>query len=220
MCGRSAAARRASRAGRVSACAFMCGDAHGAARLLRSTKQTYPRGAFAPGGLFLPRGDGAPRGASPLVRSGPMSRLCGPGRGRAFSGRGCAKVPAPPGGPIVAGTPCASRRSTTADVLRLQFGAGRLLLSSRRHPETPLVSRNEASMHGLQGSARVISAKQKLFFADVRHVSCPALCRASMSLRPLLQEKTWMAGTSPAMTECRRRPLVTTTWRAARHRPR
>ena len=37
--------------------------------------------------------------------------------------------------------------------------------------------------------------------------SCPALCRASTSLRRSKKSKTWMAGTSPAMTEAGIRPM-------------
>src|ERR1700759_4189789 len=41
-------------------------------------------------------------------------------------------------------------------------------------------------------------ARRLEYFSAIFPPSCPALCRASTSLRGL---KAWMAGTSPAMTE-------------------
>src|SRR5436189_1906648 len=50
-----------------------------------------------------------------------------------------------------------------------------------------------------QRTPRQVRGRHRRFFQSP---SCPALCRASTSSLVSQQSKTWMAGTSPAMTVC------------------
>ena len=73
-----------------------------------------------------------------------------------------------------------------------------------RHPRQRRISRASGRRAGAPGAgggvavaaARDLSACVRAY----RTASCPALCRASTSLA-MHGSKTWMAGTSPAMTE-------------------